>query len=96
LMVVISVRIIFNILVALLVPLLVVGPVFFFTSITLAKVGIVVGAVLGIIALYFASYFLGVFHVFTSAVWTFTFLELSTKEDEFIKHKVEEEEDSES
>lgn len=83
LMVIISVRIIFNIIVALLVPILVIAPIFFFASITLATIGVIIGAIVGLIALYFASYFLGIFHVFATAVWTFTFLELT-------KHKEEE------
>lgn len=81
LMVIISFRIIINIVVALLIPLLVIGPIFLFASITMTAVGVVIGSIIGLIALYFASYFLGVFHVFATAVWTFTFLELTTEEE---------------
>lgn len=99
LMAIISLRIIFNVLVALLVPLLVIGPALVFTSIALIKIGIVIGAILGLVSLYFASYFLGVFHVFSVAVWTNTYLELTSskasnlrEELEFIeKHKHDEE-----
>lgn len=84
LMAVIVVRIAINILVAILLPLLVIVPIFLFTSITLATVGAVIGGVIALIGLYFASYFLGVFHVFTTGVWTFTFLELTAKE----KHSI--------
>jgi hypothetical protein len=82
LMAIISLRIIINVLVALIVPILVIAPIFFFASITLTWIGVVVGAVVGLIALYFSAYFLGVFHVFATAVWTFTFLELTTHEEE--------------
>jgi len=82
LMVIISLRIIINILVALLIPILVIGPIFFFASMTLTVIGVIIGGIIGIVALYFASYFLGIFHVFATAVWTFTFLELTTKEDQ--------------
>ena len=44
-------------------------------------IGVIVGSIVGVIALYFASYFLGIFHVFATAVWTFTFLELTTEEE---------------
>jgi hypothetical protein len=81
LMAVIAVRIFINLLVALLIPGLIVLPIFLFANITLAGLGVVVGSIAGLIALYFTSYFLGIFHVFTSAVWTFTFLEL-TQADE--------------
>lgn len=80
LMAVIIVRVGLNVLVAALVPALIFAPIFFFTSITLAKIGVIVGAVAGVIILYFASYFLGVFHVFTTSVWTFTFLDLTKAE----------------
>ena len=80
LMAFISLRILINILFALLIPVLIAGPIIFFTSITLAEVGAVVGGLVGLVALYFASYFVGVFHVFTTAVWTYTFLELSQRD----------------
>lgn len=84
LMAVIIVRIALNLLVAVLVPALIFAPIFFFTSITLAKIGVIIGAIAGAIILYFASYFLGVFHVFTTSVWTFTFLDLTKAESNAI------------
>jgi MFS family permease len=80
LMSIIVLRIALNLLVALLIPLIVIGPFLLFTNITLAAIGAIVGAVLGLVALYFTSYFVGVFHVFSTAVWTFTFLELTAAE----------------
>lgn len=80
LMSIIVVRVILNLLVAFLVPALIIAPIFFFTSITLAKIGVIIGALAGVVILYFASYFLGVFHVFTTSVWTFTFLDLTKAE----------------
>lgn len=80
LMSVIIIRIILNLLVAMLVPALVILPIFIFTSLTLAKIGVVIGAIIGLVVLYFTSYFLGVFHVFTTTVWTFTFLDLTKAE----------------
>ncbi len=88
LMAIISVRIIFNILVSLLVPFLIIGPILFFTSIALVKIGIVIGGLLGIVALYFASYFLGVFNVFSIAVWTFTYLELTANKSESLRDEL--------
>ncbi|MBT5824001.1 hypothetical protein HOH67_02605 [Candidatus Peregrinibacteria bacterium] len=75
----ITLRIVINIAFAMLLPLLVMGPILFFTSVTLVKIGVVVGGIVGLVGLYFASYFVGVFNVFTTAVWTFTFLELHEK-----------------
>jgi membrane protein implicated in regulation of membrane protease activity len=96
LMVIISARIIINIIVALLIPLLIVGPIVFFASMTMTIIGVIIGVVIGFIALYFASYFLGIFHVFATAVWTFTFLELTTQEEELdLRAKAVKEEDEE-
>ncbi len=81
LMAIISVRIVINILVALLIPALIIAPIFLFASLTLTTIGVIIGSLIGAVALYFTSYFVGVLHVFSTAVWTFTFLEL-TGEDE--------------
>lgn len=94
LMTVISIRIFINILIALLIPLIIMGSVLLFGSFASAKIGLVIGGILGLVALYFTSYFVGVFHVFTTAVWTFTFMELRLKkeaildEDEGKNHQV--------
>lgn len=79
LMFLISLRILFNLVIVMLIPLIIAGSVAFFATFTLTWLGIVVGVSLGAVALYFASYFLGVLHVFSNAVWTFTFLDLSAK-----------------
>lgn len=81
LMVLIWLRIIINMLIVLLIPAIIAGSIALFATFTMAQVGIVVGVLLGSVALFFASYFLGVFHVFANSVWTFTFLEL-TNEDQ--------------
>ncbi|QQR54828.1 hypothetical protein IPG41_06640 [Candidatus Peregrinibacteria bacterium] len=81
LMSIIVIRLALNVAVALLVPLLILGPFFLFTSLTTSAVLAAVGGLLALVALYFASYFLATFHVFATGVWTFTFLDL-TKEDQ--------------
>lgn len=80
LMSVIIARIVLNILVALLVPTLVIAPFVIFTSTIYTIIGVVVGSILGLVALYFTSYFLGIFHIFVTGVWTFTFLDLTASE----------------
>lgn len=77
LLAIITVRIGFNLLAASLLPIIVIAPIFLFTSLTLQTIGIIVGSIVGAIGLYFTAYFLGVFHVFVVGVWTFTFLELT-------------------
>lgn len=80
LMGIIIARMVLNIMIAMLIPVLIVAPIFIFTSLAVAKIGVVIGSLAALVILYFASYFFGVFHVFATAVWTFTFQDL-TKED---------------
>lgn len=80
LMSIIMLRIILNLLVALVIPALVIAPFLLFTSLTFTIIGVVVGGILALVALYFTSYFLGIFHMFVTGVWTFTFLELTASE----------------
>ena len=80
LMSIIVIRLALNVVVALLVPLLILGPFYLFTSLTTSTILAVVGGLIALVALYFSSYFLATFHVFATGVWTFTFLDL-TKED---------------
>ena len=79
LMVLITVRMILNIFIAALIPLIIFGPILLFASLALTWLGILLGGILGLISLYFASYFVGVFHVFSTAVWTFAFVELKAQ-----------------
>ncbi len=85
LMFLISLRILFNLVIVLLIPLIIAGSIAFFATFTLTWLGIIVGVLLGTVALYFASYFLGVLHVFSNAVWTFTFLDLSSQPDQDLR-----------
>lgn len=81
LMAFIIVRIALNVIAVLLIPALVITPLFLFDNVLFINIGTAVGVVMGLVILYFASYFLGVFHVFTTTVWTFTFLELTHAEE---------------
>lgn len=76
LMIIIGIRVIINILAVLLVPALMFFAAGFIATVTFAKIGIVIGALVSIAGLLAASYFSGVLHVFATTVWTFTFLEL--------------------
>jgi hypothetical protein len=76
-MLIISVRILVQLLFVLLIPAIISGSVYIFASTTVPFIGLVVGGVLGLIMLYIASYLTGTIHVFASTVWTFTFLKLT-------------------
>lgn len=77
LMVLISARIIVNIMLVLLVPSLIFLAGGLIATITLAQIGTIIGAIVGIIALFFAAYFTGILEVFANAVWVLTFLQLT-------------------
>lgn len=81
LMLIIGARIILQIILLLLVPgiFLVVGA--YLATVTLATIGLVVGIVLGAVALFFASYLAGIVEIFSYAVWTYTFLALTEEKE---------------
>lgn len=79
LMMLISLRIVVNVAFVLAVPIIVVGLAEYLFTLALVKIAIAVGILLGLVALYFASYFSGILEVFSNAVWTFTFLELTSE-----------------
>lgn len=81
LMLVIGIRIIVQILILLLVPSIVVLIASYLATVTFATTGLIVGGIIGFIALCFAAYLGGTIHVFSVAVWVFTFLQLSNEEE---------------
>lgn len=76
LMLLIGIRILINIFAVLLVPTLLILSAGFLATISMTTLGIIIGTIISIIGLFVASYFSGILHVFSTAVWTFTFLEL--------------------
>lgn len=79
LMLIIGVRIIFQILMVLLIPAVALGVVYLLTAANLPTLGLIVGGLLGFFGLIVASYLNGIIHVFSMTVWTFTFLKLTTQ-----------------
>ncbi|MBU0727710.1 hypothetical protein KKA95_03420 [Patescibacteria group bacterium] len=85
LIILISARIILNVLLVLLIPMMVVIVAGYFTSVWLSIIGYIVVGVLGLAILCVSSYLLGLFHIFTTAVWVLTFSILAHKENPEIK-----------
>ena len=81
LMLIIGVRIIIQVIVVFLIPFFVVLIMGYLAAAALPITGIVVGSVVGLIALFVASYLNGVVDVFSYVVWTFTFIELTSKKE---------------
>ncbi|MDP4007604.1 MAG: hypothetical protein Q8P68_00245 [Candidatus Peregrinibacteria bacterium] len=82
LMLIIGLRILINVLIVLIIPGVIIGIVAIFVySAALMKVGVIVGGLAGIFALYIASYFNAILDVWAKAIWVYSFLELTTQKE---------------
>lgn len=97
LMLIIGVRIIIQAVMVFLIPALVILVVGYLTTVAVAGTSIVIGGIVGLVALYIAAYLNGVVDIFAFSVWTFTFLdvteqkEMSAREVQDARTKVDEE-----
>jgi hypothetical protein len=85
LMLLISARIVLNVVLVLLIPMGVVALGGFLASVFISTVGIVLITVFCIAALMVTSYLMGLFNVFSTAVWVYTYALLAHKEKAPIK-----------
>ncbi len=85
LIVLISARVILNIVLVLIIPMLVVIVMNYFTSILLSTILYVIIGIIGLAILCASSYLLGLFHIFTTAVWVLTFSFIAGKNTPEIK-----------
>jgi len=85
LMLFISLRVILNVILVLLIPMGVVALAGFLASVFYSIVGHVIIALFGLAALVASSYLMGLFHVFSTAVWVLTYSVLANKEQAPIK-----------
>jgi len=82
LMAIIGIRILVNVLIVLIIPGVIIGIVAIFVySAALMKLGVIVGGLFGIAALYFASYFNAILDVWAKSIWVYSFLELTTQQE---------------
>jgi len=93
LMFIIGIRILLQIVFVLLVPLGVLTGIFYFAASTMPDIGLLIGGVLGVGALFLASYLGAIVHVFTTTVWVFAFLDLTTTPEINARGELIEEED---
>lgn len=84
----IGLRILLNIVLLLLIPGLIVLVGGLFASLALSIVGYVVAGLIGLAGLFLAGYLGGFLSLFAHSVWTFTFLELTDKEDDDARVKI--------
>ena len=80
LMLLISIRILINVILILFVPLLIITLTGYIASVVLAQIGIYIAIGVGIILLFLMAYFIGTLNVFTAAVWTLSYLKMTEEE----------------
>lgn len=81
LMLIIGLRIILQVIFVLLIPALVLLIAGYLATVKLAQIGFLIGIGIGLIALLFAAYLGGIVNIFSNAVWTYTFLELTSEKE---------------
>jgi hypothetical protein len=77
LLMVIVLRVILNMILVFVIPVLVFAAVGFFASAAFEGIGFALSGIVALISLYIAGYLGGTLSIFSHAVWTFTFLELT-------------------
>jgi len=93
LMLIIGLRIIMQVLFVLLIPVIVIGVVYLLTLANLPNLGLTIGGLLGFVGVLIAAYLNGIIHTFAVAVWTFTFLRLTSEVEAHARDKSEEQAD---
>jgi len=87
LLMLIGLRIIFNILLVLVLPLIIIFGVGFLATLQLQVLGVFLAAIVALTGLYLAGILGGNLMVFSKAVWTFTFLELTDEGEKSARQK---------
>lgn len=93
LMLIIGLRIIIQVLFVMVIPAVVIGVIYLLAAANLPNLGLVIGSILGVIGLLVAAYLNGIIHTFAVAVWTFTFLKLTSEVEAHARDKGEEQAD---
>ncbi len=88
LMGIITIRILLQILLLLLVPAALLLAAGYIATITLHIIGLVIGSIIGLAALFFASYLGAVIEIFAYGVYTYTFLDLTSEKEISAREKV--------
>ena len=79
LMMLIGIRIIIQIFMVFLIPILIITTTGYMLTIVLPSTAIIIGAILGVICLILSAYLNGIVDIFAYSVWTTTFLELTAE-----------------
>ncbi|MFH1283971.1 MAG: hypothetical protein ABIH78_00040 [Candidatus Peregrinibacteria bacterium] len=79
LMLIIGIRIVIQVILVFLIPALIVLITGYIATVTLPVTSVIVGGLVGFVALIIAAYLNGIVDIFSYTVWTFTFLELTSQ-----------------
>lgn len=77
LMMLIGARVIINVILVLLIPMILIGISTLFASSILGKIGLIIALSITFVLVLVGSYLLGLFHVFATSVWVITYSQLS-------------------
>lgn len=81
LMLIIGLRIIIQVVMVFLIPALIVLITGYLATVTLPVTGVIVGGVVGLVALIAAAYLTGIVEIFSYTVWTYTFLAVTQEKE---------------
>ena len=81
LMIIIGLRIILQVVMVFLIPALIILITGYLATVTLPVTGVIVGGVVGLIALILAAYLTGIVEIFSYTVWTYTFLAVTQEKE---------------
>ncbi|MCD6109868.1 hypothetical protein J7J83_03875 [bacterium] len=79
LMLIIAVRILIQIVLVIIVPAIIIVGLGYYASVSLPEYGLIILGGLSVVFLLFAAYLAAVVHVFSVAVWTYTFLDFTSE-----------------
>lgn len=89
LMLIIAARILIQMVLVIIIPGLIIAGLAFYASVSLPEYGLVILGGISVLFVIFASYLAAVVHVFSVAVWTYTFLDFTSEELISAREKLE-------
>lgn len=89
LMLIIAARILIQMILVIIIPAIIITGLAFYASINLPEYGLIILGGISVLFIIFASYLAAVVHVFSVAVWTYTFLDFTETDVVSARDKVE-------
>jgi len=89
-MLIIAARILIQMILVIIIPAVIITGLAFYASISLPEYGLIILGGISIVFVIFASYLAAVVHVFSVAVWTYTFLDFTEADLVSAREKIEE------